>query len=53
MKKLVKATALVALLATLTACTGARGYVGNQPFCENHYLLGVISISELIAPCKK
>ena len=49
MKKL----ALVAVLLALSACTGTRGTIGNQKVCTNDYLLGVISISELIAPCGK
>lgn len=48
MKKL----AILAVLFTLTACTGMRGYNGNQKVCENHNFLG-ISLNELIAPCEK
>ncbi len=49
MKKLT----LIALLFTLAACTGTRGKIGSQKVCTNDYLLGVISISELISPCGK
>lgn len=52
MKKLVKATALVALLATLTACTGTRGHDGNGKVCLNNAWMG-ISIIELVSSCKK
>ncbi len=52
MKKLALVLVAVSMLA-LSACTGTRGYVGGQKVCENHYLLGVISLSELIAPCNK
>lgn len=48
MKKL----ALIAMLFALSACTGSRGRIGGQKVCTNDYLLGVISISELISPCK-
>lgn len=50
MKKIVFMIASVMLLA---GCTGTRGYVGNQEVCENDYLLGVVSISEMVSPCKK
>lgn len=50
MKKLLVATAL---LLTLSACTGTRGKIGGQKVCTNDYLLGVISISEIISPCNK
>ncbi len=49
MKKLLAVTALV---LTLAACTGSKGKVGNQTYCTNDYLLGVISISEMVSPCK-
>lgn len=49
MKKLLMLVALV----SITACTGSRGYIGGQSVCTNDYLLGVISISEIVAPCKK
>jgi len=48
-----KKVALVALLLALSACTGSRGHIGTQKICSNDYLLGVISITELIAPCGK
>jgi len=48
-----KKVALVALLLALSACTGSRGTIGTQKLCSNDYLLGVISITELIAPCGK
>lgn len=50
MKKTICMLVSVLLLA---GCTGTRGYVGNQEVCENDYLLGVISISEMVSPCKK
>lgn len=50
MKKL--ATIALALFA-LSACTGTRGKIGGQKVCTNDYLLGVISISELVDPCNK
>lgn len=49
MKKL----AIFAVLFALTACTGSRGTIGNQKVCTNDYLLGVLSLSELVAPCGK
>ena len=49
MKKL----ALVAMLFALSACTGSRGTIGGQKVCTNDYLLGIISLSELVAPCSK
>ena len=48
MKKL----AILATVVALSACTGTRGKIGGQKVCTNDYLLGVISISELISPCK-
>ena len=48
-----KFLALLALTLALTACMGSRGYVGGQKVCENDYLLGVISLSELFSPCGK
>lgn len=48
MKKL----ALIAMLFALSACSGSRGKIGGQKVCTNDYLLGVISISELVSPCK-
>jgi len=52
MKKLL-AVALCLSALTLSSCSSYRGTVGDQKVCENEYFLGVISISELIAPCKK
>ena len=49
MKKL----ALVVVLLALSACTGTRGTIGSQRVCTNDYLLGVISLSELVSPCGK
>lgn len=49
MKKL----AILAVLFALTACTGARGTIGNQKVCTNDYLLGVLSLSEIFSPCGK
>ncbi|MBO5038352.1 MAG: DUF4223 family protein [Alphaproteobacteria bacterium] len=49
MKKL----AVVVVLLALSACTGARGHIGNQKVCTNDYLLGVLSLSEIVAPCGK
>lgn len=46
MKKL----ALVVVLLALSACTGTRGTIGSQRVCTNDYLLGVISLSELVTP---
>lgn len=53
MKKLSLIAGLLMVAATLTACTGSRGVIGGQEVCTNDYLLGVISISELVAPCSK
>ena len=50
MKKLV-ITALTVL--TLSACTGSRGTIGGQRVCTNDYLLGLISISEIVSPCNR
>ncbi len=49
MKKL----AILAVLFALSACTGARGTIGNQKVCTNDYLFGVLSISEVFSPCGK
>ena len=49
MKKIALLFVAVALMA---ACTGSRGKIGNQKVCTNDYLFGVISISEMISPCK-
>lgn len=44
---------IAALMLTLSACTGTRGTIGGQKVCTNDYLLGVLSISEIVAPCSK
>ncbi len=44
---------IAALMLTLSACTGTRGTIGGQKVCTNDYLLGVLSISEIVAPCGK
>lgn len=49
MKKL----AVLVVLLALSACTGARGHIGSQKVCTNDYLLGVLSLSEIVAPCSK
>jgi len=49
MKKLAILTAIVAL----SACSGVRGRIGGQKVCTNDYLLGIISISEIVSPCNK
>lgn len=49
MKKL----ALVVVLLALSACTGTRGTIGSQRVCTNDYLLGVISLSELVSPLRQ
>lgn len=49
MKKL----AVLAVLFALSACTGARGTIGGQKVCTNDYLLGVLSLSEIVSPCGK
>lgn len=48
-----KVALLLVAVALMAACTGTRGKIGNQKVCTNDYLLGVISISELISPCGK
>lgn len=52
MKKLLILGACVSIFA-LSACSGTRGKIGNEKVCTNDYLLGVISISELVSPCNK
>ena len=49
MKKL----AILAVLFALSACTGTRGTSGGQKVCTNDYLLGVLSLSEIVSPCSK
>lgn len=47
MKKLM----IISILIALSACTGTRGRIGGQRVCTNDYLLGIISISEIVSPC--
>lgn len=49
MKKL----AVLVVLMALSACTGTRGTIGGQKVCTNDYLLGVLSLSEIVSPCSK
>ncbi len=44
---------LAIVLLALSSCTGTRGTIGEDKVCTNHYLLGVISFSELFSPCGK
>ena len=37
----------------MAACMGTRGTVGGKKVCTNSYLLGVLSISDLVSPCGK
>lgn len=37
----------------LVVCPCTRGTIGSQRVCTNDYLLGVISLSELVSPCGK
>lgn len=48
-----KVALLLVACALMAACSGTRGKIGNQKVCTNDYLLGVISISELVSPCGK
>jgi len=50
MKKIIL---LAAACAFIAACSGTRGKIGNQKVCTNDYLLGVLSISEMVSPCGK
>lgn len=52
MRRLVLLAVCFSVLA-LSACTGARGTIGGQKVCTNDYLLGVLSISEIVSPCGK
>lgn len=52
MRKLIMLAVCISVL-TLSACTGTRGKIGNQRVCTNDYLLGIISISEMVSPCGK
>ncbi len=47
-----KKIAILAAVVALSACTGTRGKIGGQKVCTNDYLLGVLSISEIVSPCK-
>ena len=49
--KIAKFAAVIALLGMLTGCAGTRGMIGNEKVCTNDYLLGVVSITEMISPC--
>ncbi len=49
MKKL----AILGVIFALAACTGTRGKIGSQKVCTNDYLLGVLSLSEIVSPCSK
>jgi hypothetical protein len=48
-----KIFAVLALVLTISACTGARGTIGSQRVCTNDYLFGVLSLTELFSPCGK
>ncbi len=48
-----KVLIVVGVALFLTACSGTRGHIGGQKVCTNDYLLGVLSISELVSPCGK
>ncbi len=50
MKKL---ALLLVACALFVGCMGTRGTIGGQKVCTNDYLLGVLSISELVSPCNK
>lgn len=52
-KSMKKIALLVLVCALMTACMGTRGKIGSQKVCTNDYLFGVLSISELVAPCGK
>ncbi len=51
MKKIALFAAVAGIMLSLSACMGTRGTVGGQRVCENDYLFGVLSISELFSPC--
>lgn len=51
--KIVRVSAVLVALVALSACAGTRGTIGNQEVCTNDYLLGVVSISEMVSPCDK
>jgi len=48
-----KVALLLVACALFAACSGTRGKIGNQKVCTNDYLLGVLSISEMVSPCGK
>ena len=50
MKKIVL---LMMACVFMAACMGTRGTGGGKKVCTNSYLLGVLSISELVSPCGK
>ncbi len=52
MKKIIHLAVLLALLVSLSACMGERGYVGSQKVCKNQAFLG-ISIIEIVSPCSR
>ena len=48
-----KKFAVLLILLALGACTGTRGTIDGKSVCTNQYLLGVLSISEIVDPCGK
>lgn len=48
-----KVIVVIGVSLFLAACSGTRGHIGSQKVCTNDYLLGVLSISELVSPCGK
>ncbi len=53
MKKTMMILTLSAVLLAVSACSGQRGRIGGEKVCTNDYLLGVISIAEMVDPCGK
>ena len=51
--KIVKISAVLVALIAVSGCAGTRGTIGNQEVCTNDYLLGVVSIAEMVSPCDK
>ena len=51
MRKLAFLGVMLSILA-LSACTGVRGYEGNNKVCENASFMG-ISLIEIVSPCTK
>ncbi len=47
-----KILAVLAVLFTVSACVGVRGYEGSEKVCLNQSLLG-ISLIEVLSPCAK